>query len=57
MRERGKALHPVPETAEMILSKSLKPVLSNKLYAGDAKSVLQKYNLDTSRFQSYAKLN
>ena len=48
MNEKGKSLHPVAETVEMILSKSLKPVLSNKIYTGDAKSVMQKYNLDSS---------
>jgi len=39
----------VAETVEMVLSKSLKPVLSSKIYTGDAKSVMQKYNLDSSK--------
>ena len=49
MDSRGKSLHSVPETDEMILSKQLRPILSNKAYAENARSTMQKYNLDSSK--------
>ena len=50
MESRGKNLHPIPETDEMKLSKFLHPLLSNKSYAEKSKSIMQKYNLDTSNY-------
>ena len=56
MESRDKNLHPIPETDEMKLSKLLHPILSNKLYAEKSKSIMQKYNLDTSKNKLYVKL-
>ena len=56
MENRDKNLHPIPETDEMKLSKLLHPILSNKLYAEKSKSIMQKYNLDTSKNKLYVKL-
>nr|CAB3264278.1 nebulin [Phallusia mammillata] len=48
MENRGKALHSIAETPEMAISKSVAPLLSDKTYTDKAKSIMQKYNLDSS---------
>ena len=49
MESKDKCLHTTSETDEMKLSKLLHPILSDKLYAEKAKSIMEKYNLDTSK--------
>nr|XP_039266499.1 nebulin-like isoform X8 [Styela clava] len=45
---RGKGFTQMAETPEMAISKALQPLLSHKKYSDESKSVMQKYNLDSS---------
>lgn len=42
----SKEFTPIDKTPEMVISKQLKPLLSHKIYAKQAKEMLNKYNLD-----------
>ena len=45
---KGKGHTSVAQTPEMAISRALQPLLSNKQYCDGAKSVMNKYNLDSS---------